>query len=236
MSAHQGNLAVIPARAGSKRLPGKNILTFCGRPLIEWTIEAAKHARAIERVVVTTDCQKIASVAERAGAEVPFLRPPQYATDDATSLDVLSHAVTAIWAEIHHFDGVVLLQPTSPRRTSVQLDDAFQMFLGQRPDSVISITPSESAEGCTGFVDDNSLMSGFPLEGPRPSDLNKDLFRLNGAIYLTAIDRFSGPQLNDWGATRLGYWMKAEDSIDIDSFEDFVEAEKMMQRRLATTN
>ena len=234
MTKRQGNLAVIPARGGSKRLQRKNVLSLCGRPLIEWTIEAAQQAYSISRVIVSTDCKEIARVAESAGAEVPFMRPAEYSGDDAPSLDVLSHTVGMIVTGTRQFESVVLLQPTSPLRTSEQIDEASEMFFRRRPDSVISITSDESGEGCTGFIDKDSLMSGFPLkEEYQWSDSSQQLYKLNGAIYVTAIDRFSCQQLSTWGATRLGYRMEANDSVDIDTFEDFVKAEKFMHQRLA---
>jgi CMP-N,N'-diacetyllegionaminic acid synthase len=118
-------LALIPARSGSKGLPGKNVLNFSGKPLIEWSISAAKHANYIDDVLVSTDSQNIADIAKNAGANVPFLRPFELSTADASIVDVIKHVwKTYLTSDGKNFDYVVLLQPTSPLRDSSHIVSA----------------------------------------------------------------------------------------------------------------
>jgi len=119
-------LALIPARGGSKGLPRKNILPLSGKPLIAWTVEAAKNSKYIDNCIVSTDDIEIAECAEKYGAEIPFLRPPNLATDFTSSNDVILHAIE----NIHdNYDLLVLLQPTSPLRTEYDIDNGIEKFL-----------------------------------------------------------------------------------------------------------
>lgn len=134
-------LAIIPARGGSKGLPGKNIRPMCGKPLIAWTIEAANKSRYLDCAVVSTDSEEIAAVARAAGGYVPFLRPEQFSTDKASSYDVIRHALAFMKdSEGRQFDYVVLLEPTSPLREDDDIDRMLEQ-LAARPDydSIVSI-------------------------------------------------------------------------------------------------
>ena len=115
-------LALVPARGGSKGIPGKNIIPLGGKPLIAWTIEAAKAVDTIDRLIVSTDDEAIAHVAQDYKCEVPFLRPPELAEDETAGIDVVLHALD----ELDYFDVIVLLQPTSPFRTAAQIDEAIK--------------------------------------------------------------------------------------------------------------
>jgi CMP-N-acetylneuraminic acid synthetase len=115
-------LALIPARSGSVRLPRKNLRDLNGRPLIAWSIEAALKSKYIDRVVVSTDDSEIAETSKRFGADVPFLRPPELATKDAKSIDVVIHALRHLESQLETFDYLILLQPTSPMRTAGHVD------------------------------------------------------------------------------------------------------------------
>ena len=117
-------LAIIPARGESKRLPRKNIMELAGKPLIAWTIEAALNSQFIDEVVVTTDNQEIAIVAQQYGANIPFLRPNKLASDTATTFDVVRHAIGHYRENGKIFDFIILLQPTSPLRTKDHIDEA----------------------------------------------------------------------------------------------------------------
>ena len=133
-------LAVITARGGSKGLPQKNIRPLAGKPLIAYTIDTASQARLLDRTVVSTDDQQIAEIARQHGAETPFLRPPQLATDDISVYPALAHAVQ--WLEEHedyHPDYVMLLQPTSPLRTVEDIDNSIMIALEKDADGVVSL-------------------------------------------------------------------------------------------------
>jgi CMP-N-acetylneuraminic acid synthetase len=135
-------LALIPARAGSKGLPGKNIRTLCGKPLIVWTIDKANSSRYLDMVLVTTDSTEIAEISKAAGAHVPFLRPAELATDKASTYDAIHHALDFL--KIHEaqtFDYVVLLEPTSPLREDDDIDRMLMQLVGNSAefDSIISV-------------------------------------------------------------------------------------------------
>ena len=117
-------LAIIPARGGSKGLPRKNIIDLAGKPLIAWSIQSALKSHTVDRVVVSTDCSKIAQIAKNYGAEVPFLRPNSLATDTATTESAMLHTIFWLESNQHYFpDNTILLQPTSPFRTSKQIKE-----------------------------------------------------------------------------------------------------------------
>lgn len=135
-------IAIIPARAGSKGLPGKNLRPLCGKPLVAWTVESARRSRHVDEVLVTTDGEDIARVARSFGASVPFLRPAELATDTATTLDAVEHALDFYARERQRaFDVVVLLEPTSPLREDDDVDRMLERLAGdwEHLDSVISL-------------------------------------------------------------------------------------------------
>ena len=135
-------LAIIPARGGSKGLPGKNIKPICGKPLIAWTIEAGLGSRYIDEVMVTTDSEDIADVAREFGASVPFLRPAELASDTATSFDAVKHVIDFYERELHkRFDYVVLLEPTSPLREKNDLDAMIEKIylVNDEYDAIVSL-------------------------------------------------------------------------------------------------
>ena len=128
-------LAVIPARGGSKGLIRKNILDLAGLPLIAWTIKAAKESQIISNVILSSDDDEIIEVAKRFDCEVPFKRPSHLATDNATSVDVLAHAIK----DYSSYDFVIMLQPTSPLRTSIDIDAAFELMTSLNAKSCVSV-------------------------------------------------------------------------------------------------
>lgn len=135
-------LAIIPARGGSKGLPGKNIRELCGKPLIAWSIEAGLGSQCIDEVMVTTDSEEIAEVARKFGASVPFLRPPELASDTATSFDAVFHAIDFYKHELHRsFDYIVLLEPTSPLRLKNDIDAMIEKIssLEDQYDAIVSL-------------------------------------------------------------------------------------------------
>jgi len=138
----KGVIAIVPARSGSKGLPGKNIMDLCGKPLLAWTIEKALKSRFIDKVVVSTDSEKIAEIAVQFGADVPFLRPKELATDEATSFSVVEHCLEFFKNKDNlQFDYTLLLEPTSPLREDSDIDRAISMLDSQRDDfdAVVSL-------------------------------------------------------------------------------------------------
>ena len=224
-------LAIIPARANSKRLPGKNLAELGGKPLIAWTIEAALNSKHVDRVVVSTDSEEIAQISVEWGAEVPFMRPANLATDDATSSSVIQHVINKINARSIHYDDFVLLQPTSPFRTANHIDQAVSLFKTKKPDSVISVTPVEHSVDWIGVLDEGLIMKEFVCldQNTNKDRENVNHFRINGAIYISRVyiekDK-RRPSI--WGKYCVGYRMPWRASIDIDTRSDLLVAKALL--------
>lgn len=208
-------LALIPARGGSKGFPGKNIAELAGRPLIAHTIAAAKAADSVHRVVVSTDDEQIGAAARAAGAELPFVRPPELATDEASTADVIRHAAEA--EGLGPEDSLVLLQPTSPLRTAGDIDEAVALFEARHADAVISVTAHEHPLAWAQLLNEDGLLLPHPslaAEGRR-QDLTVT-YRPNGAIYVIRLKNFLRyGQIR--GPRTYGYAMPAERSVDVDT-------------------
>ena len=136
---HKRVLALIPARAGSKRIVNKNIKLFAGKPLIAWTIEAAKVCENITDIVVSTDGEDIAAIAKQYGAEIPFMRPDNLSSDTALSIDVVLHAIDFLSESGRDYDLLLLLQPTSPLRSTSDISTAIDFFNRSNAQGVISV-------------------------------------------------------------------------------------------------
>jgi CMP-N,N'-diacetyllegionaminic acid synthase len=135
-------IAIIPARDGSKGLPGKNIKELCGKPLIAWSIEAGLGSKYIDEVMVTTESEEIARIAREFGASVPFIRPTELASDTATSFDAIKHAIDFYENELHkRFDYIVLLEPTSPLREKDDIDGMIKTIISMEDqfDAIVSL-------------------------------------------------------------------------------------------------
>ena len=214
-------LSIIPARGGSKGLPRKNILPLRGKPLIAWTIEAAQRASSVGRVVVSTDDDEIADVALGFNCDVPFRRPAELATDIATSMDVLFHAL----AEISGWEYVVLLQATSPLRTFEDIDAAFERMTKVGAPACVSVCGvEESPYWMYTLAGGDRLVSLLPATAvTRRQDL-PPAYILNGAIYIAEINWLKSSRTFTTHET-VGYVMPRARSIDIDTYEDFVACE-----------
>lgn len=179
-------IALIPARGGSKRLPDKNIKVLNGKPLIAWTILAAKESSLFDEVIVSTDSENIASIAKKYGANVPFIRPQSLSDDTATTAEVVRHAVDFIQqAGKVSVDTVCLLQPTSPLRTATHIKEAFYLYEEKKAKSVISVCKVEHSIQLCNKLNDTLSMEGFiKQENNRRSQDHPVYYRLNGAIYI----------------------------------------------------
>ncbi|MCG6261977.1 acylneuraminate cytidylyltransferase family protein [Vibrio vulnificus] len=226
-------LAITPARGGSKRLPGKNIKNLNGKPLIQWTIDAALAVQEIARVMVTTDCDEIAEIAKQAGAEVPFIRPPELATDTSSSTDVIRHALDFYRAEGEEFDFVLLLQPTSPIRSADDIRHAIEQLKAHTADAVVSVCPCDHSPLWANTLPDDRSMADFirhEVSQLRSQDL-PDYYRINGAIYLTKVSRFYQENSLFLSSNIFAYVMNNESSVDIDHELDFLIAETVLKYR-----
>jgi N-acylneuraminate cytidylyltransferase/CMP-N,N'-diacetyllegionaminic acid synthase len=215
-------LAVVPARGGSKRLPGKNIKLLGGRPLIGWTIEAALQSDAACAVLVSTDDAQIGAVAQAFGASVPGLRPAHLATDTATSVDVVLHALDVYESDHGQVDGVLLLQPTSPFRTAESIRRAVALFREDVSRPLVSVCAASTHPAWCFRLEGDSMepFLGWENLSRRSQDL-EPAWTLSGSIYLIAPDvlrehrRFVLP-----GTVPMMVYDNLE-SIDIDTPEDW---------------
>lgn len=227
-------LAIIPARGGSKGLPGKNIKLLEGKPLIAHTIEAAKNSKHITRVIVSTDDEEIAKVAIAFGAECPFLRPAELATDTAMAVDTYIHILDRIESEektaIKEF---VVLQPTSPLRISADIDGAINLFLDKKADSVISYTEDAKPIFWSKYLGDDLRLSNiFPETIDNRQGLKKT-YHPNGAVYVFSSKLIRSKQY--YTENTYAYLMDVKSSVDIDTIDDFLYAEFLLERKRRDT-
>ncbi len=210
-------LAIIPARSGSKGLPGKNIINCAGKPLIAWSIDAALGSKYVTEVIVTTDSDKIAGVAKKYGGRVPFLRGADLAKDDSSITDVVKDVLDNIKGKVK-YDLVILLQPTSPLRTAKHIDNAIDMFLKDKNSvsgTLVSVYKTDSKCLLAFGINNNSnnIYShfGIDLTNPRRQDFPQT-YAPNGAIYISLIDGFDG----FYSESTIPFIMDEDVSIDID--------------------
>ena len=224
---------MVPARGGSKGIPRKNIRPLCGKPLIVWTLEAARAASGIGRLIVSTDDDEIASISRAHGAEV-LVRPASLSQDHTPTLDVLQHAVALLAAQKYSPDCVATLQPTSPLRTSQHIIEALELFRADPDaDSLVSCVPvphhfhplSVMQANDRGYLEPFVVQTAPPT---RRQDKSLVLARNGAAIYLTRTRRLTEYV---FGGNLLAYQMDPRDSVDIDSDDDFLAAEAALQRR-----
>lgn len=220
-------LAVIPARGGSKRLPRKNILDLAGKPLISWSIDAAQRSLYLDKIIVSTDDQEILEISEKFGAEV-IIRPDEISSDTASSIDVVIHAVNIIDTP---FDYIVLLQPTSPLRTSKNIDEAIELLFEKSANSIISVCKVDHSPLWSNTLPKSGCMDDFirdEVKGKRSQDL-PTYYRLNGAIYI--IDSKILVREKSFFTSRgtFSYEMSADRSVDIDEASDFIYASVFIQ-------
>lgn len=217
-------IAIIPARAGSKGIPGKNTKLLAGKPMIAYIIAAAKAVRGLERVIVSTEDANIAAIAKTHGAEVPFLRPSELAQDATTTLPVLQHAVaTLATQENYHPDYVICLYPTSPLLKSARIQEVVDLCNTHAPDSVVSGTWDKGHFWC-------EVEGGLERLYPRKLEnrqFAKPLFKENGAIYCTSTRVLTRQLVAD---KMLPIIMDADENVDVDHPEDFARVEALLMK------
>jgi len=223
-------LYIIPARGGSKGLPGKNIKELAGKPMIAYSILAALHSKYKGKVVVSTDDLKIAELSKQHGAEVPFMRPSELATDNASTVDAIIHAIEYYKKQTVYFDLIVLLQPTSPLRTCVDIDNAIDLLIQKKASAIVSVCENEHHPLWSNSLPEDGSMKDFMREeakGKNRQQLPKN-YRLNGAVYVSKTEDL----IKHKGFIHEGtyaYIMPANRSIDIDHEIDFKLAELLIK-------
>jgi CMP-N-acetylneuraminic acid synthetase len=226
-------LGLIPARANSKRLPGKNTKLLAGKPLIQWSIEAGRSCAHIDVVCVSTDDDKIAKISLELEADVPFIRPDELANDMALTVDVVRHAIEFYRSKNIDFGYVVLLQPTSPLRTAVHVTKAIELFIEKKADAVISVCKMEHSPLWSNLIPEDGSLRSFirdDVKNVRSQDLS-DYYRLNGAIYIVNVDRLLEQNSLFLTDNIFSYKMAVTESVDIDEGSDFTYADFLMRRR-----
>lgn len=230
-------LGIITARGGSKGIPGKNIKPLLGKPLIAYTIEAAKKSGVLDRIILTTDDEEIARVAKNYGCEVPFMRPAELAKDDTPTLPVLAHALNWLKTnDSYEPEAVMILQPTSPLRQHFHIKEATELMIKSEADSIVGVTemPPHFSPHRAMVVDENGrlkLFNGNPVRKrivPRQA-LPKSYWN-NTAIYLCKTHLiFHEDDPNLFGDHVLPYFMDAKYAVDIDEPEDWHRAEEALK-------
>lgn len=227
-------LGIIPARGGSKGIPGKNVRLLAGRPLIVYTFDAAKGSQRLTRTILTTDSPEIADIARLVGVEVPLLRPTELAKDDTPTLAVIRHALDWLASTEAYFpDVVVILQPTAPLRRAKHIDEAVEMLLLSEADSVVSVTPVPGHYNPHWqFRIEDDVLRVFTGESltqiiPRRQDLPTTYTR-NGALYVF-WHRTLEETGSIYGQRCSPYIMPPEVSINIDTLDDWILAEARLQ-------
>ncbi len=221
------NVAIIPARGGSKGLPGKNIRPMAGKPLIAWSIQQALAARCVDEVYVSTDDPRIAEASEQAGARV-ICRPPELAGDTATSESAIAHAISVLEKDGRSVDQIIFLQCTSPIRRPNDIDDAFDHYAQQGADSLLSVSKThrflwrQNHEGWGESINYNYL------HRPRRQDMEQS-FMENGSIYIFSGQHFKRHQ-NRLGGHVVFHVMPEASAYEIDSETDFQIVELLMQK------
>jgi CMP-N-acetylneuraminic acid synthetase len=220
-------LGIIPARGGSKGIPRKNLRHLGNKPLIAWTIEQALGATLLDDIIVTTEDEEIADVAKRWGAKVPFMRPPELAQDTTPGIDVIMHALD--YAQ--DFQRIVVLQPTSPFRTSTDIDGIVQFCNDRRAPSGVSITPASKHPYWAYTLSNEELAPLLKTDATKKTRQElPQAYNLNGALYLAEIQWLKRTKtlIHD---TTLGYVMPTERSIDLDTELDWDWAEFLLEKQ-----
>lgn len=223
-------IAIIPARSGSKGLKDKNIIDFCGKPLIAYSIEAALETGLFDHVIVSTDSEHYAEIAQHYGAEV-MMRGEALSNDKATTFMVLEDILKNRLQE--SIDYFVLLQPTSPLRTSKHITEAIEKFESkiEHFDFLVSMKEAEHAKVLVNPIDDDESLKYFDTDFSNYRRQGYKDYSPNGAIFIAKPDSYL-EQKHFFGAKALSYIMSAEDSVDIDGALDLVVANAIMKMSL----
>ncbi len=216
-------LCIIPARGGSKQLPGKNIKILAGKTLIAWTIDAAKNSNMVDRIIVSTDDLEIANIAKRYHAEVPFLRPKHISGDEASSADVVLHAVEWLSKNNNYYPEIILLlQPTSPLRITEDINNSIKLLFETNAESVIGVTEARPHPYLCKTINSKNRLEDFfniPIKGICRQQF-PEMVAINGAIYLISTKTIKRTK-SFYTKNTVPYYMPVERSIDIDTAWDF---------------
>jgi len=229
----QNILTIIPARGGSKGVPRKNIKILGGKPLISYTIETAQRSKYVDRLIVSTDDQEIADISKSLGADVPFLRPAEFASDKAKAIGVVKHALL----EMEKLDGreysiVVYLEPPAPFKIAEDIDKSIELFFKHNPGSVVSVFEANQFHPILMKKIENGQLK--PIWKDEPEGVPRQLYQptsymRNGAVYVIKKENILKDKF--YGNTVIPYVMPEERSICIDGMLDWYAAEAIIMAR-----
>lgn len=225
------NLAIIPARSGSKGLKHKNIKSLNGKPLLAYSIEAAKESEIFDEVILSTDSEEYAIIGKKYGAKVPYLRSKSLSDDKASSWDVVRDVVKWYLNHGERFETVTLLQPTSPLRTAIDITEGFDFYIRKNAELVIGITEADHSPLWMNTLPEDLSMSSF-LDNSYskiPRQQLPNYYRINGSLYIISVDHLFDNK-DFYSDNTFGYIMDQESSIDIDTELDFLIAEAIMKK------
>lgn len=226
------NIAIIPARSGSKGLKDKNIKNLCGKPLMAYSIEAAVNSALFDVVHVSTDSEDYAVIAREYGADVPFLRSEQLSSDTAATWDGVRFVINEYQKRGKEFDIITVLQPTSPLRTPEDINDAVEFFKNKNANMISSVCEMEHSPLWSNVLPDDLSLENFEDENIAylPRQELPVYYRENGAIYIVRTKHLMKEQ-NIYKQNSFAYIMDKYHSVDIDDEYDFLFAQLMLERR-----
>lgn len=223
-------LAIIPARGGSKEIPNKNILDINGKPLLAYTIEASMRSKYVTKTIVSSDSKKILSIAKKYNC-FTLKRPKNISDDNASSEPLILHAIESLENNSENFDFVILLQPTSPLRNNIDIDDAIEKMLLHKTDSIISVWVPEHSPYKFFKLNTDGYLQGV-IDNESPFKRRQDLpttYLPNGAIYIIKTSEFKKNRKLFTKFT-IPFLMSAEKSLDIDNVSDVEKAKKHLKK------
>lgn len=224
-------LAIIPARSGSKGLKDKNIKELKGKPMLAYTIETAIESNIFDDIVLSTDSEKYAKIGRDFGAQVPFLRPDNLSTDEATTKDVMVYTLERLRSEGKNYDYFMILQPTSPLRTAENIREAVGLLFEKEALSVVSVCEADHSPLYMNTLDGTLSLNNFMKKDvkTRRQEL-PTYYRPNGAIYICQVDHYLNNG-NLYNKKSYAYIMDKKNSIDVDDEMDFIIAEALLNTK-----
>ena len=219
-------LAIIPARGKSKRLKKKNIKVLMNKPLIAWTIRAAKASKKIDKVVVSTEDNSIAKISKKYGAEIPFMRPMRLSKDNVSGVEPAIHAIK----KLKGYDWLLLLQPTSPLRKTKDIDGIIEFCKKKKAHSAVSLSKIQKKNEWKYILNKDKTILPYKKCSKTKRLNKKDIYSLNGALYLIKI-QWLLKKKNFIDQNTLGYVMPNSRSIDIDTIEDWNKLKNYLKKK-----
>lgn len=228
------NLAIIPARSGSKGVKDKNIRNIYGKPIMLYTLEAAVYSGVFSEVMVSTDSRLYAEIAEQVpGVSVPFLRSAETAGDKASTWDAVREVLDRYETNGRIFDMFAVLQPTSPLRSANHIKEAYALYCEKHADSVAAVCElGHPINICNTLPEDHSLVDFIKDQNNYTRQMNPKYYRINGAIYMSNVKKFQENR-TIYKENSYAYIMPVLDSVDIDTEDDLLIAEWLLSRKIS---